>query len=86
MSGRAFHSSTFQKTPHAPHVGSHGGYKAAHVLSPKQFSSRGVGYRFRQTVGSTRIMLSKGGVRISTGAGGFRSTAGGKLSHVSPKH
>lgn len=72
----------FAKVPHAQHVPSGASYTAVHMLSVKQFNQQGAGFRFRQEIGGTRIMHSKGHTKFSVGGGGYRIAGGGKLSHV----
>lgn len=81
MSKRAFGSSTFSKTPHAPHVHSGGAYKVPSVLSPKQFSNRGPQVRQRLTIGNTRISLTGKGANFSTGGAGYRFASSGRITH-----
>lgn len=77
----AFGSSTFRHIISAPHVSSGGGYRAAHVLSPKQFSNSGTQVRERISIGSTRISLSGHGAKFSVGGAGFRFSSSGRITH-----
>lgn len=72
----------FEPTVSAPRMPEYGSYTAMHMLSVPQFSQEGAGFRFRQEIGGTRIMHSKGRTTFSVGGGGYRIAGGGKLSHV----
>jgi hypothetical protein len=77
-----FRGAHYAKTPKAVSVAGAGGYHSPTVMSPHQFSHVSAGFRFRQQVGSTRIMISKGSPKFSVGGGGYRFSSGGRLSHI----
>jgi hypothetical protein len=81
MSKQAFGSSTFRKTPAAPHVESAGSYSPAHVLSPAQFSNSGNQVRERVSIGNLRISVTGHGAKFSVGGAGFRFSSSGRITH-----